>query len=726
MSIFDEQISNRKENDEKEFENAFLNIAATVMGQKFAETFKDDNRIAKDAIDEILRFYHIDSVEVPKNITNLEEQLEYVLRPNGIMKRAVKLERGWYKNAFGAMLAVRKDTGNVVALIPTGVRGYCFRDTITGDKIRVNKTNEKLFESEATCFYTTFPLRELSLKDIIVFCFKVFKPADYLVFVLVGLMVTIIGLLIPEINRVLFGSVLESNSIKALSAIAVFLICASASGLMFKTVQAIVSERITTKLDVMVESATMIRVLSLPAGFFKEFSAGELTTRVQYLSALCDMVVNVFLQTGLTSIFSLVYIFQINRYATALVIPALLPIIAMLVVTIISTIYEMKISKKRMEIGAKVSGLSFALISGIQKIKLAGAEKRAFSKWGKEYAKQADLTYNYPVFLKLSPVITSAITLVGNYVIYLMAAKSNVSVPEYYAFAAAYAYVSSAFVMLAGVTGQIAQIRPIMDMLEPILKTPPEMSEKKAVVEKLFGNIEISNLCFRYEENMPYVIDGLSLKIKAGQYVAIVGKTGCGKSTIMRLLLGFEKPIKGAVYYDGKDINTLDLKSLRKNIGSVMQNSTLFEGDIFSNITISAPTLTVEDAWKAAKIAGIADDIEQMPMGMFTIVSEGGGGLSGGQKQRIMIARAVAGSPKILLFDEATSALDNITQKAVSDALKTLECTRIVIAHRISTIKECDRIIVLDGGKIIEDGTYEELINRNGFFTELVKRQQVE
>ena len=726
MSIFDEQISARKENDEKEFENAFLNIAATVMGQKFAETFKDDNRIAKDAIDEILRFYHIDSVEVPKNITNLEEQLEYVLRPNGIMKRAVKLERGWYKNAFGAMLAVRKDTGNVVALIPTGVRGYCFRDTITGDKIRVNKTNEKLFESDATCFYTTFPLRELSLKDIIVFCFKVFKPADYLILALSGLIVAIIGLLIPEINRALFGSVLESNSIKALSAIAVFLICASASGLMFKTIQAIVSERITTKLDVMVESATMIRVLSLPTGFFKEFSAGELTTRVQYLSALCDMVVNVFLQTGLTSIFSLVYIFQIDRYAPSLVIPALLPIIATLVVTIISTIYEMKISKKRMEIGAKVSGLSFALISGIQKIKLAGAEKRAFSKWGKEYAKQADLTYNYPVFLKLSPVITSAITLVGNYVIYLMAAKSNVSVPEYYAFAAAYAYVSSAFVMLAGVTGQIAQIRPIMDMLEPILKTSPEMSEKKAVVEKLFGNIEISNLCFRYEENMPYVIDGLSLKIKAGQYVAIVGKTGCGKSTIMRLLLGFEKPIKGAVYYDGKDINTLDLKSLRKNIGSVMQNSTLFEGDIFSNITISAPTLTVEDAWKAAKIAGIADDIEQMPMGMFTIVSEGGGGLSGGQKQRIMIARAVAGSPKILLFDEATSALDNITQKAVSDALKTLECTRIVIAHRISTIKECDRIIVLDGGKIIEDGTYEELINRNGFFTELVKRQQVE
>lgn len=225
---------------------------------------------------------------------------------------------------------------------------------------------------------------------------------------------------------------------------------------------------------------------------------------------------------------------------------------------------------------------------------------------------------------------------------------------------------------------------------------------------------------------MPWILEDLSLKIQPGQYVAIVGKTGCGKSTLVRLLMGFESPQKGAIYYDGKNINALDLKSLRKKLGVVMQNGKLFQGDIFSNITISAPWLTLDQAWEAAELADIADDIRAMPMGMHTIISEGSGGISGGQKQRLMIARAIAPNPKILIFDEATSALDNITQKKVSQALDGLKCTRIVIAHRLSTIRHCDRIIVLDGGKIVEDGSYDELLARGGMFTELVSRQRVD
>jgi ABC-type bacteriocin/lantibiotic exporter with double-glycine peptidase domain len=225
---------------------------------------------------------------------------------------------------------------------------------------------------------------------------------------------------------------------------------------------------------------------------------------------------------------------------------------------------------------------------------------------------------------------------------------------------------------------------------------------------------------------MPVILDGLSFKIRPGQYVAIVGKTGCGKSTLMRILLGFETPNKGAVYYDGQDISKIDLKSLRRKIGVVMQNGKLFSGDIYSNIVISAPQLTMDDAWKAAELAGIADDIRKMPMEMNTMISEGSGGISGGQRQRLMIARAIAPKPKILMFDEATSALDNITQKKVSESLDALKCTRIVIAHRLSTIMQCDRILVLDKGKIIEDGSYEELIAKNGFFADLVARQQLD
>ena len=726
MSLFEEQVSIRKANDDSEFENAFLNIASSVVGQKLTAAFKDDKRIAKDAIDEILKFYHLDPVSIPENLEEIEDQLEYALRPNGIMRRMVKLTKGWHKDAIGAMLGVRSDDGTAVALIPEGISGYHFIDAKTGEKRKVNKSNESLFMDEAMCFYTTFPLRALSVKDIASYCFKIFSIADYMAIAIAGLIASLIGLLIPYINNVIFGSVIDSGEIKNLVGVAVFMVCISISTLVFSTLQTIVSSRISTKMDVNVEAATMARVLSLPPDFFKDYSAGELSSRIGYLNMLCDMIVNIFLQTGLTTIFSLIYVFQIGKYASGLVAPALIITLVSVSISIISTLAEMKISKERMEVGTKVSGLGFAFISGIQKIKLAGAEKRAFAKWGNEYAKQADLAYNYPVFLKMIPVVSTAVTLVGTFVIYFMAVKTGVSVQEYYAFNAAYAYVSGAFVALASVTGQIAQIKPILEMLEPILNAVPEISENKNVVNRLSGGIEISNLHFKYEENMPEVIKGLSLKIKSGQYVAIVGKTGCGKSTLMRLLLGFETPTKGAIYYDGKDLNTLDLKSLRQHIGTVMQNGSLFEGDIYSNITIAAPKLTVDDAWKAAELAGMKEDIEKMPMGMFTLVSEGGGGLSGGQKQRLMIARAIAARPKILMFDEATSALDNITQKIVSDSLKTLKCTRLVIAHRLSTIKDCDRIIVLDGGKIIEDGTYDELIEQGGYFAELVERQRID
>ena len=370
--------------------------------------------------------------------------------------------------------------------------------------------------------------------------------------------------------------------------------------------------------------------------------------------------------------------------------------------------------------------MSYALISGIQKIKLAGAEKRAFARWGNLYAKDAKLSYNPPLFLKLHSVISLTITLTGTIVMYWMAVKSGVSVADYYAFNTAYGMLSGAFMSLAGIALTVAQIRPILTMVQPFFDAVPEIADEKEVLTRLSGGIELSHVSFRYNEHMPLVLDDLSLKIRPGQYVAIVGKTGCGKSTLMRLLLGFEKPQKGAVYYDGKDLERIDLRSLRRRIGVVMQNGKLFQGDIYSNIVISAPQLTLQEAWEAAELAGIADDIRSMPMGMHTIISEGSGGISGGQRQRLMIARAIAPKPKILMFDEATSALDNLTQKKVSESLDALKCTRIVIAHRLSTIKQCDRILVLDKGKIVEDGKYEELIANGGFFAELVARQRLD
>jgi len=330
------------------------------------------------------------------------------------------------------------------------------------------------------------------------------------------------------------------------------------------------------------------------------------------------------------------------------------------------------------------------------------------------------------MFLRANGAFSSIISLTGALVMYFMSVQSGVSVADYYAFNTAYGMVSGAFMSLAGIATTIAQFKPILEMAKPIMDAVPEVSEGKLVIDRLSGGIELNNVSFRYNENMPLVVDNLSLKIRPGQYVAIVGATGCGKSTLMRIMLGFEKPGKGAVYYDGKDLSGIDLKSLRRKIGVVMQNGKLFQGDIFSNITISAPQLSMDEAWEAAEMAGIAEDIRRMPMGMHTIISEGSGGVSGGQRQRLMIARAIAPKPKILMFDEATSALDNLTQKIVSDSLDKLKCTRIVIAHRLSTIRQCDRIIYLEKGQIVEDGTYDELIAKNGKFAELVERQRLD
>ena len=726
MGWIDEQIKQRKENDDKVFSDSFINVAGAVMGAKISAALNDNKIITKNAIDEILKYYHVKSREIPDSVNDMNEQLEYLMRPYGIMRRNVCLEKGWYKDAIGAMLATKKDSGEVVALIPTGLAGYSYFDRKSGKHTRISRKNEGLFERAAIAFYKPFPLKKIGIPTLMKYIMGTLSSADLILFVLSTLAATLVGMLLPKINHIIFSDVVENQSMQLFFAITVFLVCVSFSTILIGVMKSLLMARINTKISLSVEAATMMRVMSLPPSFFKGYSAGELSGRAQYIGALCDMIISTVLSTGMTSVFSLLYITQIFAYAPALVVPALLVIVATILFSVISSLLQMRISRNRMELSAKESGMQYAMISGIQKIKLSGAEKRAFARWANLYAKGAAFTYNPPMFIKINGVISMAISLVGTFVMYWAAVKSNIAVADYYAFNTAYGMVSGAFLSLASIALTVAQIKPTVDMAKPILEAVPEISEGKQVVTELSGGIELHNVSFRYAESQPNILDDFSLKIKAGQYVAIVGATGCGKSTLMRILLGFEIPQKGSVYYDGKDIAALDLKSLRRNIGTVMQNSKLFSGDIYSNIVISAPRLTVDDAWEAAEMAGIAEDIRQMPMGMHTIISEGSGGISGGQRQRLAIARAIAPKPKILMFDEATSALDNITQKMVSDSLEKLECTRIVIAHRLSTIRACDRIIFLENGKIAEDGTYDELIAKNGLFAQLVERQRLD
>lgn len=726
MGWFDEQIRQRKEKDQQVLEDSFVSMMSAVLNKWETAHLEDGRFVGKAALDDILKYYHLPPVELPEGADDLTEKLESVLRPCGLMVREVDLDEHWQRDACGPMLGTMREGGQVVALIPSGMFGYHYRDPKTGKRRRVTRKSARLFEREALSFYRPMPMKRLGVHDLLLYMKSCISRGDIVLTVLAALALTLVGMIEPRVYHLITGKVLEDKRMNLMIGLGVFLLSSAFAAQLVGLIRSLLMERINTKVTQSVEASVMMRILSLPVSFFRKFSSGELANRASSVSSLCSMILNNILSVGLSSLMSLLYVSQIFSFAPSLVWPSILIILSTVVLSVAASLVQIGITRKQMKLAAEESGMSYAILNGVQKIRLSGSEKRVFARWGRLYAKEAKAQYDPPIFLKLNGVLVTAISLIGTIVLYYMAVKSGVGESEYYAFSAAYGRVMGAFSALAGIAISVAGIKPVLEMAEPILSAEPESAADKEPVSGLSGSIEINHVSFRYEENSPDVLNDFDLKIKAGEYVAIVGRTGCGKSTLVRLLLGFEKPQKGTVFYDQYDLERVDPCSVRKQIGVVIQNGQLFQGDIYSNIVISAPKLSMDDAWEAAELAGIAQDIRDMPMGMHTIISEGQGGISGGQKQRLMIARAVAPKPKILIFDEATSALDNKTQRQVSEALDGLHCTRIVIAHRLSTIRNCDRIIVMDNGGIAEEGSYEELIRKNGYFAELVDRQRLD
>lgn len=725
MGWFDEQIENRKKQELKLLDNSYQKLELVLTGSRSSDHFADGADV-NDALEVLLKYFGIPDREIPPRMKTLEEKLDFLLSASGIMYREVRLERGWHVDSMGPLITTLKESGAVITVFHDSAGVYVYRDPVSGREVRVTASEEKKIGTRAYCFYRPFPLRSLTRKDLFQYMSATLRMSDIVSFLIAVLAITLTGMVITKLNHILMSEVVAYGSYQLLGAVLSFMFFMTIGIFLLTIIRQLVLSRIQMKLTVNVEAATMMRVLSLPADFFKSYSSGELSQYVSYMSTLCSTLVDTLFSTAVTGLFSLIYIVQIFTYARSLVIPSLVVTILTFSLSLAANKLQASRNKEEMELAAKERGLTYAFINGIEKIRLSGAENRVFAKWINLYTKEADLKFNPPALIKFNSVFTAAISLIGTIIMYYVAVRSQVSVADYFAFNAAYGYVSAAFTSISSMAIAAATIKPSLEIIRPLMEAEPEKSEGRESLAGITGNIELSHVTFRYEENGRKILDDLSLRINARQYVGIVGRTGCGKSTLLRLLLGFEKPEKGAIFYDRKDIQTLDLGSLRRQIGTVLQEGDLFSGSIFENITITNPDLTLDDAWAAAEIAGLADDIRAMPMGMGTVLQEGSGGISGGQRQRIMIARAVAPKPKLLLFDEATSALDNITQKQVSEALDKMRCTRIVIAHRLSTVRHCDRILVMDGGKIVEDGTYEELIEKDGVFADLVARQRLD
>ena len=707
------QIEKKREREKKMLQESCLRLYDLLENEK--ETAGGVNRGEQSQLRRVLQYYHL---PIKESAAGLQyENIEHMFRQSGLITRRITLDGAWWKEASVPLLLTDEE-GKQYTAIPSGGGRYCvWRD---GKEQRLNSKNTTDFQSTAYCFYKPFPSDQKGMKMVWHFLWESISVWDIFVILGISLMVELCGLILPYINSVVYNTVIPSGTSRQIPGIVVLVISTVFFSALISLYKEISVARIGEKMKTAGQSAVWWRLLQLPASFFKRYDSGELYQRADAIEDICKTIGGRMIPSALTAVLSLIYLFQVSFFAERLLLPSVVIICVQMINIALTGILQIRLREKENKVHTQVTSISFQLIKGIQKIKTAGAQIPAFGRWAKVWE-------NMPVmghpWITISPIIGKAITLVGSIALYCIAWKSEISASNYIAFQTAFSSFVVSVMMLADFGFQFGSLKPAVNMLRPLMEESPELYENREYVEQLNGQIELNQVRFRYIPDMPYVLDGLNLQIKAGEYLGIVGESGCGKSTLMRILLGFETPETGSVYFDGRDLGQLDLPSLRRRIGVVLQDGKLFAGDIFDNIAICAPWLTMEEAWEAAERAGFAEDIRQMPMGMFTMISEEGGGISGGQRQRLLIARALASDPGVLLFDEATSALDNETQSKVVDTLKNMNCTRVVIAHRLSTIRDCDRIIYLEHGRVVEQGDFEGLMEKNGKFAKMAQRQ---
>lgn len=657
------------------------------------------------------------------------DRIAAIARVSGFRFRKVTLRSDWYKKDQGPMLATLEKGQQPVALLPAGPTAYNCLNPATGDRNRVDAETAGELGFKAYCFYRPFPDGTLFITDLFKFVTRGLKN-DIIYMLLMAISLGLMGMLIPILTEKIFDWVIPQAEYDLLYWFGLALGVAALSSYSFTICRDVAVLRMQGRINYSLQAALWDRLLNLPPSFFRGVSAGELAERVSGISDIRDLLsgttVSVILG-GLTSVLYLVLMFSYNSYLAFAAVGITLIFVGMIFVI---NINRLRYQRKQIKMEEKISGLSFQLIGGISKIRITGTENFAFRRWAADFVRYRKISIAVEKVQNVVAVVMSGFSIITSMTIFgTFWWIQNHSLPggyittgDFVAFSIAYVMFQRAMLSISALSADFVRIFPIYERLKPIITTTPEFDEGKSYPGKLSGEIEASHLRFKYEQDGPLVTGDVSFKIRPGEFVAFAGVSGSGKSTLMRLLLGFEIPESGAIYYDGQDLNGLDLREVRQQIGVVLQSSKVFPGTIFENIA-GLSSITEEEAWDALRMAGLEEAIREMPMGLYTVVSEDGSSFSAGQRQQMMIARAIVKKSRILLLDEATSALDNETQKHVMQSLQTLQATRIVFAQRLSTIRKANRIFVLEKGKIMEIGNFEELMETDGIFSKLAERQ---
>jgi len=664
-----------------------------------------------------------------------ELTLRDIARISRFKVRRVVLKDKWWKNDNGPLLGFMRESRKPVALIPLSATKYELVNPEDFTQVVVTESVASKLSPEAFVFYRPFPEKPLSFKDVFLFGFTNCKKDMASVF-LMGIAGGLLGMMFPLATGFIFDTIIPGAEKIQLLMIGLGLFFASLGGLMFQITKSFALRRIQTKMHYSIHVALWDRLISLPASFFRKYTVGNIITMAEAISEIRDLLPIPVLSLLLTSIFSIFNFFILFYYNVKLALLAAGLTITAVSVSVTLNCIKLHYDKKIVFPPGILSGMVIRFINGMSKLRVAGAELRAYFKWAKEFSMIKELYFKSQSLSNISDVfmhgfyVFSMTTIFWFFAFHIMkigmpAEKvifAGFSTGAFLGFFTAFGQFLTSAITLNEMSATLTTTIPLFECIKPILETVPEVDLSKTNPGELIGNIELNNVCFRYSADGPEILKNISIKVKAGEFVALVGPSGAGKSTIFRLPLGFEKPVSGSIYYDEWNMDDIDMGLVRNQLGVVLQNSRILAGDIFSNI-VGDTGLTIDAAWEAARMVGLEEEIKQMPMGMHTFVTEGGSNLSGGQRQRLLIARALIKKPRIILFDEATSALDNRTQDIISRSIENLKATRIVIGHRLSTIIKADRIYVVLNGEIVQSGTYQELIAVDGPFAKLSRRQ---